>query len=147
PPNVHNQPILLDEVFAVAADTEAVQLDEAGGVLVVIGGAFLKGGEVGAVQGVLGFAADGPRVALVELQAHGAGNAFLRLVDEGLHGFAFGGIPETVVDGSGVGGHHHVADVHGFAFHRDAFEVLVGHVDDGAAGGLVHAAGLDAHKA
>ena len=72
PPNIHNQLILLDEVFAVAADTEAVQLDEAGGVLVVIGGAFLKGGEVGAVQGVLGFAADGPRVALVELQAHGA---------------------------------------------------------------------------
>ena len=70
-PNLHNQLILLDEVFAVAADTEAVQLDEAGGVLVVIGGAFLKGGEVGAVQGILGFAADGPRVALVELQAHG----------------------------------------------------------------------------
>ena len=113
----------------------------------VVGGALFEGGEVLAVEAVGRVATHGPGIALVELQAHFAGHALLHLVDEGLHGFAFGREPEAVVDGGGVAGQDGLAGGEGFAVEADAFEVLMGDVEDSAGGGFVHAAALHAHEA
>ena len=47
--------MLLEEAahaVGIAADAQALQTDEAGGVLVIVGGALLEGGEVLAVEAV-----------------------------------------------------------------------------------------------
>ena len=65
----------------------------------------------------------------------------------GLHGFAFGREPEAVVHGGGVAGNDGFAGGECFAVEADAFKVLMGHVQHGAAGGFIHAAALHAHEA
>src|SRR2546428_6584866 len=82
------------------AHSQRVELDEAGGVgLVVSAAVFLEGGDGRVEERVLvGLAADDGDVALVELQAHAAVNAGLRSVDQGLQEFPLRAPPVAVVD-------------------------------------------------
>ena len=84
--------------------------------------------------------------ALEELHADFAGDELLAFGDGGLKHFAFGRVPEAVVDQAGVGRDEAVAQEHDLAVHRDLLKAAVRGVEDGAAGGLVHAAGLHAHE-
>ena len=85
--------------------------------------------------------------ALEELEADGAGDDLVGLIDEGLECFAEGVEPLAVIDELAVadGGLLHV--VVGVAFEAELLEGLVGFVEDGAAWGFVHAAGLHADQA
>src|SRR5829696_5456037 len=78
---------------------QRVELDEAGGVAVIIGdGPLLEGDEVLAVERVRALAPDQVDAALVELQAHAAGDRLLALVDQRLQHLALGREPEAIVD-------------------------------------------------
>src|ERR1700677_3124950 len=99
---------------------QRVQLDEAGGVLVVVGdGALLEGDEVLVVQRVRTVAADHMNAALVELEPHPARDHLLALVDENLQHLALGREPEAIVDELGVFGHQLVFEMSGAAVGGD----------------------------
>src|SRR5690606_21665678 len=135
-------------VEGAGAEAQAVEADEAGGVVLVIPAlhAFHRR-DVLVVEGELGFATDGDDVALVELETDGAGDALLGLVNEGLQGLALGGEPEAVVNELGVFRDERVAQVLDLAVEGEGFELLVRLHEDGAARGLIDAAALHADEA
>mmetsp|Transcript_10585 Transcript_10585/g.25926 ORF Transcript_10585/g.25926 Transcript_10585/m.25926 type:complete len:491 (-) Transcript_10585:10-1482(-) len=130
------------------AQAQRVELDEAGGVLLVIRTpVVLEGAELGLVQRRGGLAAHHDGVTLVQLHAHRAVDVGAALVDGGLHHLALGRKPEPVVDELGVLGHQLVLEVALAAVQADGLRGAAGHNQHGATGGLVHAARLHAHEA
>src|SRR5699024_6815089 len=91
------------------------------------------------VEGVGRGDGGGDDVALVELELHGAGDVLLGVGGEGGEGLPQGGEPLAVVDQ--VGEVHRQLGLHvgGVLVDGDHLQHLVGPVEDGAAGGLVHA--------
>src|SRR5690606_30978126 len=78
---------------------QAVEADEAFGIVVVIGNrAFLEGHELHVVERVRRGARDDIGRALVELYLHFARYIFLALVDQRLQHFALRRIPEAIID-------------------------------------------------
>src|SRR3989442_12129107 len=59
------------------AQAQRVEADEAFGVALVVGGAFLEGHEILVVERIFALAADDRHIALVELEPHPAGDEFL----------------------------------------------------------------------
>src|SRR5262249_8674628 len=86
-------------------------------------------------------------MALVELELDRSGHELLRRVDGGLQHLALGREPEAVVDQLAVFMHELVLAVGCAAIERDGFDPTVRGEQDGAAGGLVHAARLHADEA
>ncbi len=129
-------------------ETEGVEGDEAGGVVLVVGFflAAFHGGDGFGIHAEGRAAAGLHDVAFVELQADFPGHRFLGLGDEGLDGDALGGEPEAVVNELGVFRDEAVADVHGLAIDDEGFQVAVGGEEDGAAGGFVDAARFHADE-
>jgi hypothetical protein len=130
-------------------EAEAVEADEAGGVVLIVGfaGVGFHGGDVFAVEAEGGLASGGHDVAFVEFQSDLTGDGFLAFGDEGLQGVALGGEPEAVVDELGVFGDEGVAQGHDFAVHGEAFDLAMANVKDGTAGGFVDAAAFHADEA
>src|SRR5579871_5028512 len=93
------------------AKAQRVQLDEAGGVALVIDLVGLEGDMGEAVEGLGRFAADDAQGPLVELQSHRAFHMLLALVDEGLEHLALGAEPEAVVDELGIARHDLVLEM------------------------------------
>lgn len=133
----------------VHAQSQPVEADEAGGVVLVVGlrGVGFHGGDVGVVHAELALAASGVDAAFVQLHADGAGDVLLALGDEGLEGEALRGVPEAVVHELGVLRDEAVAQVHDFAVHGEGLDLAMGEVQDGTAGGLIHTAALHADEA
>ena len=130
-------------------EAEAIEGDEAGGVVLVVS-SFLSafhGGDMFVVKAVRGAAAGVDDVAFIEFEANLAVDRFLGLGDEGLEGIALGCKPEAVVNKFGVGWDESIAKVLGIAVDGEGLEVLVGCEEDGAAGSLIDAAGLHADEA
>src|SRR5687768_4641331 len=69
---------------------QRVELDEAGGVALVVDLVFLEGHVRQAIEALRALAADHDAIALIELQAHGAFDMLLALVDQGLQHLALG---------------------------------------------------------
>ena len=74
-------PILFE--LGLHGDGQAEQMDEAGGILLVVDLVFSKGGQLLAVQAVRRRGARGDDIPLVQLQLHIAGDGLLRLGDKG----------------------------------------------------------------
>src|SRR6185295_15793690 len=74
------------------AQAQRVEIDESLGVALPIHGIGLEGGEVGPVEGALGPAPGHGDVALVELEADGAGHVAGAAVDQPLEGLPLGGV-------------------------------------------------------
>ena len=93
------------------AEAQGVEVDEAGGVglIVGLGGVGLHCCDMWVVEALWAAAACGNEVAFIQLEAHGTGYVFLGFGDEGLQGFPFGGEPEAVVDEGAVFGDERVA--------------------------------------
>jgi len=127
--------------------TEGVQPDEAGGVLVVVGVRTLEAGDGVVVEAVLGTASGDVAGALEELDPDFAGDELLALGDHHLKHLPLGCKPETVVNHVGVAGDQAVAQMHDFAVEGDLLQSAVGVVEDGSGGGLIDAPGLHAHEA
>ena len=70
----------------------------------------------------------------------------LRLVGKGGQRLLQGGVPLAVVNEVGVVHGQLLLDVEGVLVHGEHFQLLVGEVQDGAAGSLVHAPVLHAHQ-
>src|SRR6266568_4219768 len=106
------------------AHSQRVELDEAGGVgLIVCAAVFLESGDGGVEERVLvGLAADDGDVALVELQAHAAVHAGLRSVDHALEHFPLRAPPVAVVDEARVARHQLVLQVRDLAVEADRFD-------------------------
>src|SRR5690606_11949257 len=73
PPPLQRRPADLQRAATLAssdAQAQGVELDETGGIGLVVGaGIVLEGGDVGVEQGVVGLAPSNDDVALVQLQA------------------------------------------------------------------------------
>src|SRR3546814_10569493 len=78
-----------------------------------------------AVEAERRLAADDAGVALVKLEADGAGDVRLAMVDRRLQHLAFGREPEAVVDELGIFRHQLVLEVRGAAVERDAFDTTM----------------------
>src|SRR6266545_710084 len=126
------------------AHSQRVELDEAGGVgLIVSAAVFLESGDGRVEERVpVGLAADDGDVALVELQAHAAVHAGLRSVDQGLQEFPLRAPPVAVVDEARVARHQLVLEVRDLAVKAQGFDRAVRLQHDGSSGGLVAAARL-----
>ena len=85
-------------------------------------------------------------VALVELQLHIAGHSLFQTVGKGIQCLAQRGEPLAVVHDVGVLLCQLCLEVRTFLVQRDGLQHVDGLVQDGAAGGLVHAAALHAHQ-
>src|SRR5919206_4619006 len=79
------------------AGGEAPECDKTGGCGFVEGATGVVGGQVFAIEGVRRGAADHAGVALVKLEADGAGYGLLGFVDEGIEGRLQGGEPQAFV--------------------------------------------------
>src|SRR3546814_7608504 len=93
-----------------------------------------------AVEAERRLAADDAGVALVKLEADGAGDVRLAMVDRRLQHLAFGREPEAVVDELGIFRHQLVLEVRGAAVERDAFDTTMRPRIDFAAGRFIHPA-------
>src|SRR3546814_18247615 len=91
-----------------------------------------------AVEAERRLAADDAGVALVKLEADGAGDVRLAMVDRRLQHLAFGREPEAVVDELGIFRHQLVLEVRRAAVERDAFATAMRPPIDFAAGPLIH---------
>ncbi len=130
-------------------EAEAIEGDEAGGVVLVVS-SFLSafhGGDMFVVKAVRGAAAGVDDVAFIEFEANLAVDRFLGLGDEGLEGIALGSEPEAIVDELGVSWDEAITKVLSIAVDGQGLEVLVGGQQNGATWGLVDAAGLHADEA
>src|SRR3546814_18624141 len=78
-----------------------------------------------AVEAERRLAADDAGVALVKLEADGAGDVRLAMVDRRLQHLAFGREPEAVVDELGIFRHQLVLEVRRAAIERDAFDTAM----------------------
>src|SRR5690242_5160779 len=87
------------------AQAQRIQLDKAFGIALVIDLVGLEGDMGEAVEGFRRFAPDQGGRTLVELEAHGALDMLLALVDQRLEHLAFRAEPEAVVDHLGITGH------------------------------------------
>src|SRR3546814_3291138 len=86
-------------LFREQFQAQSVELDEARRNLLVIGaGVVLEGDMALAVEAERRLAADDAGVALVKLEADGAGDVRRAMVDRRLQHLAFGREPEAVVD-------------------------------------------------
>src|SRR5271165_6418004 len=134
--------------FRQRPQAKGVELDEAGGVVVVVGhGAFLEGDEVLVIKRVRAVAADHINPALVELEPHASGDHLLALVDQRLQELALGGEPEAVVDELSVFRHQLVLEMRGAAVEGDRLDRAARGEQNRAAGRFVHAARLHADEA
>src|SRR6266581_4724417 len=124
------------------AHSQRVELDEAGGVGLIVGAAvFLEGGDGRIEERVLaGLAPDDGDVALVELETHRSVYALLRGVDHALEHFPLRAPPVAVVDEARVARHQLVLQVRHLAVKAYRFDRAVRLQHDRAAGGLVAAA-------
>src|SRR6266850_1288214 len=93
--SVSLQPQLL-LALAERAQPQGVELDEARGVTMIVGDrAFLEGDEILIVQRILALAPDHDDVALVEFEAHAAGDIGLAVIDRRLQHLALRREPEA----------------------------------------------------
>ena len=147
----HTTPAVLFLFMHLRRDfqAQAVQPDETGGVVLVVGfgRVGLHRGDVRVVEAHRGFATADHDVALVKFHTHRAGDVPLRFLDVSLERVAFGRIPEAVIDELGILRDECVALVHDFAIHRKAFHLAMREQQDRAAGRFIHAARLHADKA
>jgi len=136
-------------LLGVCLESEGVEGDKAGGVVLVVGFllAAFHGGDVFVVHGVGTATASLHDVAFVEFEADFTGDGFLGLCNEGLDGLALGGEPEAVVNELGVFRDEGVAGVLELAVDDEGFQIAVCGEQDGAAGGLVDAAGFHPDEA
>src|SRR3546814_14770863 len=82
---------------------QRVELDEAGGVALVVGAfVVLEGHDLFRIEAVGRLAADHVDAALVELEPHGARHLFLTVIDRGLAHLASGRETEAVLDQFGL---------------------------------------------
>src|SRR4030088_3453336 len=89
--------------LAERAQPQGVEPDEARGVTMIVGDrTFLEGDEILIVQRIPALAPDHDDVALVELDAHAAGDIGLAVIDRRLQHLALRREPETVVDELGL---------------------------------------------
>src|SRR5690606_32907265 len=151
PPPLQRRPADLQRAATLAsgdAQAQGVELDETGGIGLVVGaGIVLEGGDVGVEQRVVGLATSNDDVALVQLQAYHAVHRSLGSVDHLLQHQTLRAPPVAVVDQAGVLGHQLVFQVGDFTVQGDGLDGAVSLEHDGAAGGFVAAAGLHAHVA
>ena len=121
-------------------------MDEALRVGLVVHVVVTEGGEVLPVEAEGALASHGDDVALVEFQAHHAGDGTLGVVDERVQGFPQGAEPQALVDEFPVLQGHQVLELQGGVVQHQGFQFPVGDHEDGAAGGLVKAPGLHPHQ-
>lgn len=79
-------------------------------------------------------AGDGAGRAFVKLDADGAGDVFLRMVDQGLQRLTLGREPEAIIDQFSIARHDAVFQMTRTCIQRDLFDATVGFQQDGAAG-------------
>src|SRR4029078_13048124 len=88
------------------AQAQRVELDEAGGVLLVVGAfVVLEGDKRRRIERLSALAPDDRDIALVELQPHLALDVLLALVDRRLQHLALGRKPEPVGDDTRIARH------------------------------------------
>ena len=126
---------------------QAEQGDEAVRPGLIVHFLRIEGGDLRIIQAVGAGHARADDVALVELELHGAGDGLLGLFAEGAHGLAQRGVPLAVVHQIGKLQRHALLVVLGVLVQAQLLQHLVGVVEDGSAGSLVHAAALHAHQA
>ena len=105
-----------------------------------------ESGEVFAIEAIGALATNVDDVAFVEGEGDFASDVFLGDVDEGVDGFAEGGVPKAVVDDFGIFEGDDFFIVNGIFVEDDAFEVFVGVHENCAAGGFVDAVRLHADQ-
>src|SRR5262245_62390591 len=104
---------------AEQAQAERAQLDEALGVLLVVGaGIVLERDHLVRVERFRARSADDDNIALVELERDLALDIFLALVDEGLQHLPLRRKPEAVIDELTVARHQTVLEMHCLAVER-----------------------------
>src|SRR5690554_750927 len=130
------------------AHAQRVQLDEAFGILLIVGtGIIFKGCDAFIKQTVFRATTYRADTSLVQLDSHFAIHVALTVVDHLLHHLALFRPPEAVVDDFGVTRHQFVFQVGRFAVQGDRLDGTVGLHHDGAPRRLVAATGLHADKA
>ena len=130
------------------AESEAVEADEASRIALVIPALYaFHRCDLVVVERILRLASGGDDVPLVELQANGAGDELLTFVHESLQRLAFWREPKSVVNEFGVFRDEAVAQMLDLAIHREAFDLLVGLHEDGAARCLVDTTAFHADEA
>ena len=125
---------------------QAEQVDETGGIRLVVIVILTEGRGLLIVQGVRAGDTGVDHVALVELQLDVAGDGFLQVVGEGADGLTQRGEPLAVVDQLAHLLGQLCLEVHGLLVQRDGFQNIVRLVQDGTAGGLIDAAALHADE-
>src|SRR5687767_12211850 len=123
-------------------EPERVQVDESLGIPLTVHLVGLEGHKVRAVERAWRLAARHRHRPLVELQAHGAGDVALHLVDQRLQRHALRREPEAVVDHLRVTGHERVAQVQHLPVERQRLDCPVRGVEDRSARCLVYPPGL-----
>ena len=96
--------------------------------------------KVGAVERVIGFAADYAYVAFVERQRYGAGDVLLRVFYERVQGFAQRREPQSEINKFGILQRHVLLEVEKIAVEAEGLEFSVSSQQESAARGLVAAA-------
>ena len=131
-------------LFAVCkhAQTESIQLDEAGCILLIVNIFRFERCDLVIVKAVFRPSSGDMASALVKFHADIAGDILLAFGDSDLKHFAFGSIPETIVDHLGVDGNEAVAEVHDFFIHGDGFQSTVCMVKNGSARSFINTAGF-----
>ena len=108
-------------------ESESIESDETTCILgPVIAFIIIHGCDFQIIEGEIGFSSYGGEVTFVEFEPDDSGDGFLTAVDQGLKGFAFGRVPESVVNQFGVARNKGVAQVHQVAVHGQRFELAVG---------------------
>jgi hypothetical protein len=105
-----------------------------------------KGGDVFTIQRVRRPDPCIDEVALVQFQTHLAGDMLLCGGDKGTQSFAQRAEPLAIIHQFAKGDGQLTLLVGGELVQRQSFQHFVGFVQDGAAGGLIDAAALHAHK-
>src|SRR5207244_6791464 len=123
-------------------ETERVEVDEALRVALLVHGIRLERRAVLAVERLRGPAPGYRDVALVELEAHGAGDVTLALVHERLQRSSLRREPEAVVDHLGIPRDEGVTEVEHLTVEGERLQRAPRDVEDRAAGRLVHTARL-----
>src|SRR5580698_219372 len=102
------------------AQPQRIELDEALGVLLVIGAlVVLECDQAFAIERIRRLPPHQDGVALVELETHRAGDEFLALVDQGLEHLALGREPEAVIDQLRIARHQIVLQMRRAAIQGD----------------------------
>src|SRR5208282_18847 len=124
------------------AQAQGVELDEAAGILLVVGALVVVEGRHDRVEQRIGLrlAADHDHVALVELQSHAAVHRPLRRIDHRLQHDSLRRPPVAVVDQARVARHELVLQVRDLAIKADRLDGAMRLEHDRAAGRLVAAA-------